>query len=213
LLLDIYGERMQQSQDNNCRHYKIGTFDAPEPSKEEVGNSTVVIKQHNVSPVALRLRTSVSRYFADEEGALTPRSTGIRLHRAFEKAITREDIFASLDEMALNGELRNEEVAELKATINSTLDSSVAGKWFDGSWDALHCERTIIQPNGSPKRPDRVMTRGKEAIVVDYKFGEANNSHNKQISNYMQELKDMGYTDVNGYIWYVTTGKIVQIEL
>lgn len=213
LLLDIYGERMQQSEDSNFRYYEIGTFDAPEPGREEEGNATVVIKQHNVSPVALRLRTSVSRYFADEEGALTPRSIGIRLHRAFEKATTREEIFASLDEMALNGELRNEEVAALKDSINSTLDSSVAGEWFDGSWDALHCERTIIQPNGSPKRPDRVMTRGKEAVVVDYKFGEENSSHNKQISNYMHELLDMGYTEVKGFIWYVTTGKILQIEL
>ena len=213
LLLDIYGERMQQSEDSNFRYYEIGTFDAPEPGREEEGNATVVIKQHNVSPVALRLRTSVSRYFADEEGALTPRSIGIRLHRAFEKATTREEIFASLDEMALNGELRNEEVAALKDSINSTLDSSVAGEWFDGSWDALHCERTIIQPNGSPKRPDRVMTRGKEAVVVDYKFGEENSSHNKQISNYMHELLEMGYTEVKGFIWYVTTGKILQIEL
>ena len=57
------------------------------------------------------------------------------------------------------------------------------------------------------------MTRGKEAVVVDYKFGEENSSHNKQISNYMHELLDMGYTEVKGFIWYVTTGKILQIEL
>ena len=47
----------------------------------------------------------------------------------------------------------------------------------------------------------------------DYKFGEESASYNKQISNYMHELRDMGYTDVKGYIWYVTTGKILQIEL
>ena len=213
LLLDLYGERMQQSENGTYRHYEIGTFDTPEPERRESEeNRTVVIKQYNASPVALRLRTSVSRYFADEEGALTPRSTGIRLHRAFEKAVTREDIFATLDEMALNGELRKEEVADLKAQIATTLENSIAGEWFDGSWEGLHCERTIILPNGESKRPDRVMTRGKEAVVVDYKFGEENAAYNKQIANYMHKLQEMDYTSVKGYIWYVTSGKIVQIE-
>jgi hypothetical protein len=56
------------------------------------------------------------------------------------------------------------------------------------------------------------MTRGKEAVVVDYKFGEENIAYNKQIANYMQQLQEMGYTSTKGYIWYVQTGKIVQIQ-
>ena len=205
---------MQLSENGKYRHYELGTFDAPEPEREGGNeNATVVIKQYKASPVALKLRTTTSRYFADEAGALTPRSVGIRLHRAFEKATTREDIFASLDEMAINGELRHEEVADLKAQISTTLDSSVAGEWFNGSWEGLHCERTIILPDGKSKRPDRVMTRGEEAIVIDYKFGEENTSYNKQIANYIDELQKMGYTSVKGYIWYVSAGKIIQIGL
>ena len=213
LLLDIYGEKMQTNEEGTIRHYEIGTFDAPEVEKKEENSSqTVVIKRYKASPVALRLRTSASRYFADEEGALTPRSSGIRLHRAFEQASTREDVFAALDEMTVNGELSNEEILSLKEQITHTLDRSIAGEWFDGSWDRLLCERTIILPDGKSKRPDRVMTRGKEAVVVDYKFGEENERYNKQIANYMHELLNMGYTSTKGYIWYVTAGKIVQID-
>jgi hypothetical protein len=204
---------MQQDENETYRRYEMGTFDAPEPERKESDEcSTVVIKQYNASPVTLRLRTTVSRYFADEEGALTPRSIGIRLHRAFEMATTREDIFSSLDEMAINGELREEEAADLKSQIVTTLNNSVAGEWFDGSWEGLHCERTIIRPGGKTKRPDRVMTRGEEAVVIDYKFGEENTAYNKQIANYIEEICAMGYTSVKGYIWYVTTGKIVQID-
>ena len=213
LLLDIYGERMQSSDDGSYRHYEIGTFDAPEPeNREAVENSTVVIKEYKASPVTLRLRTSVSRYFADEQGALTPRSIGIRLHRTFEKATSREDIFSTLDDMSINGELSHEELAALKEQISSTLDKTIAGEWFNGEWDTLHCERTIIRPNGKSKRPDRVMIRKDEAVVVDYKFGEENSAYNKQIANYMRELQEMGYSIVKGYIWYVPTGKIVQIN-
>ena len=57
------------------------------------------------------------------------------------------------------------------------------------------------------------MTRGEEAVVIDYKFGEENTSYNKQIANYIDELQKMGYTSVKGYIWYVSAGKIIQIGL
>jgi len=48
--------------------------------------------------------------------------------------------------------------------------------------------------------------------VIDYKFGEENNAYHRQISEYIEILEQMGYTSVKGYIWYVPTGKIVQIE-
>jgi hypothetical protein len=137
---------------------------------------------------------------------------GIRLHRLFEKASTREDIFSALDDMAINGELSSSDHKSLKEQITSTLDNSVAGEWFDGEWDNRYCERTIIRPDAPSKRPDRVMTSGDKAIVVDYKFGEEEQAHHRQVANYMKELQQMGYNSVKGYIWYVPTGNIIEIE-
>ena len=114
--------------------------------------------------------------------------------------------------MVVNGVLSNDEAVELRHTITSTLDNTIAGEWFNGSWDGLHCERNIIRPNDTSKRPDRVMTRKREAVVIDYKFGEESNAHNKQIKNYIDELRSMGYTSIRGYVWYIPTGKIVEIE-
>ena len=210
MLLDIYTDSMQQI--DSYRHYEIGTFDRPEPEeREDVGHRTSVIKEYSASPVNLKLRTSASRYFSDETTELSPRSMGIRLHRVFENAISREDIFATLDEMVINGELSSSELAELRGQIDKTLDTTIAGEWFDGSWDHLLNERNIIRPNNSSKRPDRVMIRGREAVVIDYKFGEESSYYNKQIASYIEELQKMGYASVKGYIWYVPIGKIVQI--
>jgi hypothetical protein len=163
----------KDSEDAIFCHYEIGTFDSPEPKDEEDKKvKTTVIREHNVAPVSLRFRTSLSRYFAEDDNALTPRNTGIRLHRAFEGATTREEIFAKLDDMVKNGELRQEEVANLKSQISTTLDTTIAGEWFDGSWSALYRERNIVLPNGKSKRPDLVMTRNNEAVVIDIKFGK-----------------------------------------
>ena len=211
LLLDMFAERMQSN--GRYRHYEIGDFSAPErEEKKQDSTQHTVIRKHLASPVSLKLRTSASRYFADEEKTLSPRSMGILLHRVFEKAATREEIFATLEEMTINGVLSQGEMEKIKAQIITTLDSTIAGEWFDGSWEKLHNERNIIRPKGSTKRPDRVMTRGKEAVVVDYKFGEERAFHNRQIEEYMNELRDMGYSSVRGYIWYVSAGKIVETK-
>ena len=212
MLLDIYSDRMQQQK--VCRQYEIGQFDGPEPEEadENVEGVTTVIKRYSVSPVDIKLHTSVSRYFSDEAVEQTPRSMGIRLHKAFESADTREDIFANLDEMFINGELSNADVVELKTKIADSLNDTVAGEWFDGSWEKIYRERNIVSDNLLMKRPDRVMIRGDKAVVVDYKFGEEDNQHYQQVESYKKKLQNMGYRVVEGYIWYVSAGKIVQID-
>ena len=216
MLLKIYGDKMQKVDGTEYRTYEIGTFDAPDPkhlskSEEEDKVENSVITSHRVSPVSLKLRTSASRYFADEE-AISPRSMGIRLHRLFEKASTREDIFNALEEMSINGELNAQEKVSLQQSIDDTLKNTIAGEWFDGSWENLYCERNILIRDGKAKRPDRVMVRGKEAIVVDYKFGEEKRGYTEQIAQYVSELRAMGYTSVKGYIWYVAAGKIEAVD-
>lgn len=211
ILLENFATNMQQVGDL-YRHYTIGTFDAPEAEERtEDRIHTTLIKQHHASPINLKLRTSVSRYFQEEIKSMSPRSAGIHLHRAFEGASTRQEIFDNLGEMHTNGVLQASEVAALKEQIVQTLDTTVAGEWFDGSWSKLHSERSIILPDGTTKRPDRVMIRHNEAVVVDYKFGEEKHSYAHQVEEYMEKLRQMGYSSVKGYIWYVGTGNIVQI--
>jgi ATP-dependent helicase/nuclease subunit A len=49
--------------------------------------------------------------------------------------------------------------------------------------------------------------------VVDFKFGHIEKEHYRaQVLSYMEQLSEMGYTSVKGYIWYVLPGKIIQIQ-
>jgi CRISPR/Cas system-associated exonuclease Cas4 (RecB family) len=69
-------------------------------------------------------------------------------------------------------------------------------------------ESDILIPGSSDiRRPDRVMVSEDKAVIVDYKFGEKRaSSHRKQIEAYAALLRDMGYADVQGYLWYVSSG-------
>ena len=218
MVTDIFGSLMKNAEKGNYRYYELGEFDGPEPpkeSKEKKDEKVIereIIEEYNASPVSVKLRTSVSKYFENEEAELTPRSTGILLHRAFENAITREDIYTALEDMVKDGTLKSKDVAELKQKITSMLDNTVAGEWFDGSWSNLYRERNIIRPKESSKRPDRVLTRGNEAVIVDYKFGKETDDHHNKMKEYIENVRSMGFTSVKGYLWYVPREKIVHIE-
>lgn len=83
--------------------------------------------------------------------------------------------------------------------------------WFDGSYTVLN-ERSILLGTAGIRRPDRVMTKGDTAIVVDYKSGELEDKkYHKQVSNYIANLKKCGYSSVSGYIWYTRNNKRIKV--
>ena len=88
----------------------------------------------------------------------------------------------------------------------------VAREWFDGSW-SLYRERNILRKGKMPQRPDRVMERNGETVVVDYKFGAPHRRHHEQVQQYCALLTQMGRRNVRGYVWYVYTGRIDTVEL
>jgi hypothetical protein len=48
-----------------------------------------------------------------------------------------------------------------------------------------------------------------KAIVVDYKFGlKHEGRYNRQIENYISILLKCGYSEVEGYLWYLEENQI-----
>jgi predicted Ser/Thr protein kinase len=78
----------------------------------------------------------------------------------------------------------------------------------------VKCESAIIS-NGDIRRPDRVMIAGERVVVVDYKFGDKrSNTYRKQMTEYMHLLGAMGmYSQIEGYVWYISLGEIECVEL
>ena len=48
--------------------------------------------------------------------------------------------------------------------------------------------------------------------VIDFKFGEIEKpDHIRQVRSYMEQLRQMDYKHVEGYIWYVIMDKTIKI--
>jgi ATP-dependent helicase/nuclease subunit A len=71
----------------------------------------------------------------------------------------------------------------------------------------------VLHPAFGFSRPDRVMIGDNEVIVADYKFGETEeSSYLRQVRRYVQYVREMGYDNVLGYVFYVRMKKVVKVE-
>lgn len=137
------------------------------------------------------------------------------LHQLFSTILTEADIEPRLKELEQEGVIYNDEVTsrELQNKIANALKNDKVKDWFSSRW-RLFNECTILDYDKESgdiyeHRPDRVMTDGKEIIVVDFKFGKPREEYHEQVQRYMSLLMRMGYEKVSGYIWYVVRNEIV----
>ena len=200
--------------------FEFGEFAGPVAERGAAsGGRHVVLERYATSQADLRLRLPSQRYFEEEdEVELSPRNFGILMHRAFEQADDEEQIRRAVERMTADGTLSEAEAQTLRETIARALEHPVVHEWFGGGWQRVRNEQEIILPSEASagertiRRPDRVMTAGRRAVVVDYKFGRHEAArYRRQIREYCDLLRQMGYTDVEGYLWYVQRGNIEKV--
>ena len=64
-------------------------------------------------------------------------------------------------------------------------------------------ETTILAPDGTEHRPDRIALLPDRVMVIDYKTGQAHPEYQKQIDTYCDLLRNMGYKNVEGRLLYI----------
>ena len=141
------------------------------------------------------------------------------LHQLFSTILTEADIEPRLKELEQAGIIYNDDITsrELQNKIACALSNEKVKNWFSPRWKLFN-ECTILDYDKETgdvyeHRPDRVMTDGKEMIVVDFKFGKPRDEYHEQVQRYMRLLMRMGYKQVSGYIWYVLRNEIVPTSL
>ena len=141
------------------------------------------------------------------------------LHQLFSTILTEADIEPRLKELEQAGIIYNDDITsrELQDKISCALSNEKVKNWFSPRWKLFN-ECTILDYDKETgdvyeHRPDRVMTDGKEMIVVDFKFGKPRDEYHEQVQRYMRLLMRMGYKQVSGYIWYVLRNEIIPTSL
>lgn len=140
---------------------------------------------------------------------------GRMLHTLFSVIETAEDINPAIERLIFEGVIRNEQKEKVaREVVEKAFSSPEVQDWYSGEWTLFNECAIIYKEKGvlQTRRPDRVMMKDDQVVVVDFKFGKENPKYNKQVKGYMQLLSKMGYKNITGYLWYVDEERIEKIN-
>lgn len=169
---------------------------------------------------------------AQGQANLDHRAFGNICHDILARVEKRDEVAQVIDLFVRQGIIRDEVVrTQVQATLDRAWQHEQMCDWFSGRYDLLR-EDTILLPERlraaftkeersldrtaeevTELRPDRVMTQGDRAVVLDYKFGAMNERiYFPQVRRYMLLMHELGYTRVEGYIWAAETNELIPVE-
>ncbi len=144
------------------------------------------------------------------------REHGIAMHYVFSLIDYPCSVPAAVEKACREG-IASCSAEELLKMVNLKLESVAQYGWFDVDW-TVNNECAVLTEKGEERRPDRVLVKGDEAVVIDYKFGTAHKDnpqlairYKKQVNSYMQLLTRMGFKNVKGYLWYLSEDEVISV--
>lgn len=194
--------------------YSLGNKDIQVVNRRNSAGNGLVLEKYHVNNFKdkLRLRTYGNLFFTDNNEIGKRIDYGKLMHEIFENIIKVEDVEKAVRVLCYEGKISLADVGKLTEDIDLILRKTDVIQWFDGSWRVRN-ETGILLKSGQTRRPDRVMEKKGEVVVLDYKFGRnIIPDYRNQVRKYMSELSNMGYDNVRGFVWYVILGIIDEVK-
>ena len=76
----------------------------------------------------------------------------------------------------------------------------------------ISSEQAIIIGPNETKRPDKIIFKENETIVIDFKTGLSTKKNEKQVKMYKKVLTEMEFPNVKGYLFYTKERKLQEVE-
>lgn len=140
-------------------------------------------------------------YDAAHKARLEKIQYGIKVHEVLARIVQEQDLPRALNDVLAEGLITQEEAARIEAQLQKLFATPLVADWFSEKWQARN-EAGILLPGMQELRVDKLLTREKQAIILDYKTGEKKAADKEQVNDYMQAMRNMGYA-VKGYLLYL----------
>ena len=155
--------------------------------------------------------------FFGEEGktgaGASLRLRGIVLHDILSKVRTPDELDKAVDAAVRDGKLDIEGGEMARKLLREGI--AAHPDWFPAQTEGqalVFNERPLYDRSGKEYRPDRVVVRGREVTVIDFKFGAPEEGYLRQVSRYATLWHELGYEVKGAYLWYVMDNKTVEVK-
>jgi len=131
---------------------------------------------------------------------------GILMHKLLSRIETLEDKERVINAIYYEEGLSSDQKKEVSKLIDDLLINEQASRWFSSDWKVYN-EMSIITPEAE-FRPDRVVVKDEETVIIDYKTGVRKDADKRQMLKYIELLENMGYNNVKAYLWYLAENEV-----
>lgn len=161
----------------------------------------------------LRLSEDAADFFRKDAAGVSASSRirGIVLHDILSQVDKYSDLRPAVDYAVMAGHITSAEAEIAFGLLSDALKSVDDRGWFAEDGAKVYKEASLIDTDGEVYRPDRVLVKGGEVVIVDYKFGEHQKKYERQVGRYMNIWRRMGYENVSGFLWYVDASAVVEV--
>ncbi len=144
-------------------------------------------------------------YLSDEQ------RFGNQFHLAIDQISEATQIEKTLNQLINQGEIERSFKIEMSQKLALLFANKIYLSLFENATEILS-EQSILIDSQTTKRPDKIILKEQETIVIDYKTGSAKTNHSQQIIQYISLMNEMNFPSVRGYIYYSTTNKLIEIN-
>jgi ATP-dependent helicase/nuclease subunit A len=159
----------------------------------------------------LVIRQSAGGYFKELDEARNKIIYGIHMHAVLSRMKYEDDINDTIDSIILEGLITENERQVITEQLHQVLSLPQVKDWFNTSW-RVRTEVPVLLPGGNENRIDRLITKGKTAIIIDFKTGERKKNDHHQVLEYINIMRQMNFTDVEGYLLYLKDNEVVDVK-
>lgn len=136
---------------------------------------------------------------------------GLQFHLLISR-IERIDEISKVIETGINeGEIDSKNAKDLETRLMDLMNSNDYISLFVDKKDVLN-EQTILVDANTTLRPDKIIIKEKETIIIDYKTGIPGSKDLKQVKQYKSTLESMGYPNVSCYLFYSSINELKQVS-
>ena len=139
-------------------------------------------------------------------------SIGSLMHDILCQIICWGDEEQVIQSMLSSGRLTTDDLPLVNDELQRVKQLTASTDWFSPQWQVI-TEHDIVLPDGSVRRPDRLMLCGQQAVIVDWKFGQKQYpEYTQQVREYISLLQQMGY-QATGFLCYANLELIAPVSV
>jgi hypothetical protein len=133
------------------------------------------------------------------------------MHAVLSRMHYGDEMESMLQQIVQDGFISEAEKEPLKIQLAALLVNPKITGWFSREWE-VRTEVPILLPGGQENRIDRLLIRDKQAVVVDFKTGSRKKTDEKQVLDYIDILRKMNFTEVEGFLLYLAENAVVEVR-